>query len=131
MPHEPDQLPLVLHQGVELGNALRAYRELDRDVMEPELVRAIDDYLWHGAQWGMTSYQLTKAHLLEEREGYAGAESAVVRAARAFGEVLARHDPQGRLTFEDLTLSAMREHSENMRRGRWEWYADQRGPSTG
>jgi len=43
------------------------------------------------------------------------AETVIVRAARAFGEGLARHDPRGRLELDDLTLSAMREHSEDLR----------------
>jgi hypothetical protein len=41
---------LVMHAGAELGNFLRDLRQHDRDVMEPDLIRALDDYLWLGAQ---------------------------------------------------------------------------------
>jgi hypothetical protein len=120
---------LVLHEGIELGKGLVGWRELDRDVMEPEVVRAIDDYVWHGAQHGATMYQLgglgsTRA------TAHTTAEKAVVRAARAFGEVLARYDPRGRIVLEDLTLSAMEEHSEMLRKRAgeitgWRWYPRQ------
>jgi hypothetical protein len=104
--------PLVVYKGDELGKALLHYRELDRDVLEPEVVRAIDDYLWLGVQHSRLWFGLSPA---ERAKGYAGAETTIVRQARAFGEALARHDPRGRLTFEDLTLRAMAEHSENLR----------------
>jgi hypothetical protein len=126
-PRRRSELPLVLHQGVRLGRALRAYRELDREVMEPELVRAIDDYIWHGWQHGLTMYEL-RDHA-EPGSGFSLAEESVVRAARQFAEVLARHDPRGPLQLDDLTLSAMQEHSDNLRRGRWQWYRDQRSGS--
>jgi len=120
------ELPLVLHQGIELGKALRHYRELDREVMEPELVRAIDDYIWHGTQRGLLMYRLP-ADGTERGKRYVLAEAAIVRAARAFGEVLARHDPRGRLEFDDLTITAMQMHSEGLRDRAgeivgWRWY---------
>jgi hypothetical protein len=128
---ERNQPPLVVHQGVEFAKALRAYRELDREVMEPELVRAIDDYLWLGSQHGLMMYGLSRdATGAERAKRYALAETAIVRQGRAFGEVLLRQDPNGPLKLDDLTLSAMQEHSENLRRGRWEWFADQRADFT-
>jgi hypothetical protein len=124
-----DSLPLVLHQGNELGKALRHYRELDREVMEPELVRAIDDYLWLGLQWAGTSYGLAKSGHTGGTlgQGYTLAETTIVRQARAFGQVLARHDPRGRIQFDDLTITAMQEHSEGLRKrggeiAGWRWY---------
>jgi hypothetical protein len=117
---------LVLDGGIEFGKALVGWRELDREVMEPEVVRAIDDYVWHGAQHGATMYQL--GGLGSSRaKAYMAAERAIVRAARAFGEVLARYDRHGRIVFDDLTLSAMAEHRQVLRKradeiAGWRWY---------
>src|SRR5262249_14564475 len=90
---------LVLYGGFELGKGLARYRELDRGGMEPGGVRAIDDFLWLGVGHGRLMYQLSPP-----AERLADAETTVVRAARKFGEVLARNDPHGRLELEDLTL---------------------------
>lgn len=122
---DPEQLPLVLHQGIELGKALVHYRELDREVMEPELVRAIDDYIWLGSQHGLLMYRIA-GRGAERAQGYALGDTTIVRGARAFGEVLARHDPLGPLELEDLTRSAMKEHSEHLRKrgdeiAGWRW----------
>jgi hypothetical protein len=119
-----DDRPIVIQHGALLGKALRAYRDQDLDVMEPALVRAIDDFMWHGWQHGETMYEL-RAHAAVGT-GVSGAEKRVVSAALAFGEVLALHDPQGRLQFDDLAISVTEEHSRNLRRGHWQWYADQR-----
>jgi hypothetical protein len=133
VPDDPRvQTSLVLYHGVELGKALIRYRELDREVMEPEVVRAIDDYIWHGFQHGQVGFELARRSA-NPGQGHALAEATIVRAARAFGEVLARHDPRGGLQLDDLTLSAMQEHSDYLRkRGdelagwRWQPRRDQR-----
>jgi len=122
---DPVQLPLVLHQGIELGKALRHYRESDREVMEPELVRAIDDYIWLGSQHGLLMYRLA-GRGAERSKGYVLGDTAIVRGARGFGEVLARHDPLGPLELEDLTRNAMQMHSDGMRKrageiAGWRW----------
>jgi hypothetical protein len=119
------EISYVLYEGLMMGNALRIYREIDREVMEPEVVRAIDDYLWHGVQHGQTMYAIA-GRSADPDKGYAIAETAIVRAARAFGEVLERHDPRGPIELDDLTLSAMQETSEHLRKRAgeivgWRW----------
>jgi hypothetical protein len=119
------EISYVLYEGLEMGNALRIYRELDRDVMEPEVVRAIDDYLWHGVQNGRTLYVIA-GRSSDPGKGYATAETAIVRGARAFGEVLARNDPRGLIELDDQTRTAMQEHSEYLRKrgagfAGWRW----------
>jgi hypothetical protein len=119
------EISYVLYDGLKMGNALRIYRELDRDVMEPEVVRAIDDYMWPGVENGLNLYALA-GHSTEPGRGYAHAETAIVRAARAFGEVLARHEPRDLIEIPDSTRSAMQDHSEHLRkRGAeipgWRW----------
>ena len=128
-----DRLTLVLHQGNQLGKALRHYRELDRDVLEPEVVRAIDDYLWLGLQWASTSLGLARSGYTRRTlgEGYASAETIIVEQARAFGEVLARHDPHGSIELDDLTLSATQLHSEGLLKRAeelvgWRWFPRER-----
>jgi hypothetical protein len=112
---DPKELPLVLGAGEELGKALSHYRELDRDVLDAEVVRAIDDYLWMGVQWAGTRYHLADRGGGTVAEAHASAETTIVRQARALGGVIARHDPHGRIEFQDLTLTAMQEHSEHLR----------------
>ena len=107
------EISYVVYEGLEMGNALRFYRELDRDVMEPEVVRAIDDYLWHGVQDGRTMYAIA-GRSANPGESYAMAERAFVRAGFEFGAVLARHHPRGLIELDDPTRTAMQEHSEHL-----------------
>jgi hypothetical protein len=115
---------LVIHAGAELGNFLRDLRNLDREVMELELIRALDDYLWLGAQHGTMMLSFAMDPSGHDRPGsFAHAEQNVVREAKKFAEVLLRHDERGRITFDDLTLRAAEEHSRHTAdRG---WYIEE------
>jgi hypothetical protein len=122
-PLEDSPLPLVLHAGFECANALRRSRDNDREVMEAELVRAIDDYWWHAGQ-GELFYGFSRAQWTHDPAGnMRHAEEVLVRGARKFAEALLPHDTRGRIEFEDLTLQAAEEHSRGMRERGW-YYED-------
>ncbi len=111
---------LVVHAGTELANLLREMREHDREVMEPDLVRAMDDFLWLGAQHGRMSLAFAMDPSGHDRPGsFALAEHTIVREAKRLAEVLLLHDDRGRITFEDLTLRAAEEHSRHTRERGW------------
>jgi hypothetical protein len=112
LPEETDRLPLVVHQGFEFANALRALRESDREVMEPEVVRAIDDFLWLGEQHSRLSLSMSRGpYGVNRADSHRHAEEAMVRAARAFGGILLRHDERGRIQFDELAVTAMAQHN--------------------
>jgi hypothetical protein len=89
----------VIQAGFRLADELRRYRAEDREVMEPDLVRAIDDYIT-----SVTAAQ----HLFAFSEVASGADCAdairyaeehLVRGAATFGAALARWDTGRTLEF--------------------------------
>jgi hypothetical protein len=122
----PPRSPVV-DAAIELGRTLNAVRERDREVMEPELVRAIDDFLWRGVQHGLLFTQkLDSGHVGHERaESYRLGERVVVAEGKKLIEVFTRCDGGRRLIFDDLALAATEQHSKVSRNRDW-YYDDMR-----
>jgi hypothetical protein len=109
-PRSPYVLP-VIGLGVELEGALRKYRADDLDIMEPELVRAIDDFVEKGAVVGRVLAGFSASESDEQAtDSVRRAEEAFVWAARGFGDALLAWDKRGgRLEFSDRFLASMSE----------------------
>jgi hypothetical protein len=94
-PRSPYVFP-VLNLGAELGAALQKYRAEDRDIMEPALVRAIDDF----EEKGVVPARAIMLFVASEDDRQATysvrrAEEALVRAARHLGDALLAWDKDG------------------------------------
>jgi hypothetical protein len=94
-PQSPYVLP-VIKLGAELTAALQQYRAEDRDIMEPSLVRAIDDYVENGAVPARVMMMLIASE--DDRQATYSvrrAEEVLVTAARRFGDALLDWDRDG------------------------------------
>jgi hypothetical protein len=114
-PEDP-RVPLLLHSATRFAESLKRTRERDREVMEPELVRALDDCV-HGVGLGQMALGLSLGRDWHDPIGTRRhGESRVVQAALDFGRVLLRHDDRGRIAFPDLSIQAAEEHSRHLAR---------------
>lgn len=108
--------PLIVLMAADFANRLSGFRERDREVMEPDLVAAIDQVTWH-VGLGLKFFEFSCAPWTDDKAGQLrGAERTIVEGAREFGDALLRHDPLGRIEFNDLTLRAAESHREGVRR---------------
>lgn len=95
------RVPLIIEVGRDLRDALRVFRTDDREIMEPDLVRAIDEYL-DRANAALDLYRLAEYVSDDETANeIRRAEEAIVDAAHAFGEALTRWDRGTTLVFPE------------------------------
>lgn len=88
---DADDLPLVVAHALQTATSLRRVRESDRDVLEPELVAAIDDF----EEDARLAFSIFHGMVDASRQTRAQeAINQVVYATRNLGEVLIRHDRQ-------------------------------------
>lgn len=104
--------PLVIQHATMFLDSLEVVRERDREVIEPDLVHAIEAY---GAAVRRSRMLLRRPSLRDRNEE--AAVRSVVEAAGRFTAVFARHAPQGCAVHPQLREAA-RSHNEQMCRMR-------------
>jgi hypothetical protein len=111
-------LPGLVLSAIEFEKQLRRARERDLDVLEPDLVAAIDKLGWHVGQC-VQMYGFGRAGLTDR----AGAESTglntLMRGVRTFAEVYRKYEP-GWFEILDMSIAgnmAFREHIVRQRQG--------------
>jgi hypothetical protein len=111
------RLSLILADGTDLGASLRDLRESDREVMEPAIVRAIDDFLWSGIGHGLNAANRRWGGPTGQASGVRLGEKLVVDAAYHLVQVFLEHDSARRssFVFDDLTINAMEIHNRHQR----------------
>lgn len=90
-------------------------------MIEPAIVRAIDDYLWLGVQHGTMMQTLTwHDRPPEDRaRGFRAGERLIVEQAKRLIEVLVEQDGGRRFTFPDPTISAAAGHNRGTQERGW------------
>lgn len=108
-PLEGERLPMLVLSAQEFVGDLEQVRERDLDVMEPDLVRVVDDFQWRTAQAAniiglaaMSSRPVANSERI--------ALKTVVNSADAFASVFRRYQPQW-MEVMQLMRDAAREHS--------------------
>jgi hypothetical protein len=111
----PDETyPMLILEGMEFLRQLEIARSRDRDVMEPELVAAIDDVNWHVGKARMF-FAFAEDNLGDPEDNRRSAMRLVVEGAKNFADVFVRlHGPTRDIL--PLTKAAAKEHSKKSRR---------------
>jgi hypothetical protein len=110
---EGEWLPMVLLEAREFVRHLQDVRERDLDVMEPDLVSALDDFQLRVAQ-AINLLGLAHGNTEDRDETARVAVRNVVTGARDFAAVFARYGPEW-MRIPELTLKAAASHSRNSR----------------
>jgi hypothetical protein len=109
-----DTYPMLILEGMEFLRQLEIARSRDRDVMEPELVAAIDDINWHVSKARMF-YGFAESDFGDPEKTKRSAVRLIVEGTKKFADVFVRlHGPTRDLL--PLTKAAAKEHSEKARR---------------
>jgi hypothetical protein len=115
---EGEWLPILLREAIDFESNLRRTRERDLDVLEPDLIAAIDKLGWHVGQAVQTL-----AHVRSGIGDPVGAEAlalgTLMQGVKTFAEVFRRYEP-GWFKILDLSVNgcmASREHIVRARRG--------------
>jgi hypothetical protein len=110
---------MLLAEGVDFARRLEHFRDRDRDVIEPDLIRVMDDFDWQVGQ-ALQLLQFVDLGLADDGpETEQLALRIVVEAAREFALVFRGYGPIW-TEIPNLTREAGRTHSERagrMRRG--------------
>jgi hypothetical protein len=109
------EFPALIEQGLQYQRQTREWLQLDRDVLDPEFVRASDEFRWKCNQ--AANFYALHASLHDGEESPA-AVARVVEGARDFAEVFKRHGDPGWLGVLDLTINAANEIHERAVRQR-------------
>lgn len=106
--------PALFGSAESLADSLQRYRESDRDVLEPDLIAAMDGFA-DSAKEAWVLYRVSRRHGLEQDDERVALRH-IVLGARRFGEVLLHHDPQWREVPEHLISSATSLHDRLLTR---------------
>lgn len=117
--HQPEgeRWPMLVASAHEYVGELEDYRARDLDVLEPDLVRAIDDFRWHVAQAIQLLGMYEQAPLPEPRDTERVALMTVMQGARQLTTSLERYAPTWMTVLEPMRAAA-EEHSRRSGRNR-------------
>jgi hypothetical protein len=119
-PIRGETVPTLLLSATEFSQRLLWFRETDRDVMEPDLVRAIDD-MTHRVSLSRRMLGWQERSDREQRDVERIALAGFVRVLRDFAIVLRRYDDRW-MKIMDLTIEAAdatrEQHARARREGR-------------
>jgi len=101
---------MLILEAREFTRQLEEHRARDLDVLEADLVTAIDDFGWSTGQ-AMQLLAMVEQGLLDDRAGTEGtALATVVQSAQKFATAFERYDPRW-MTIRVLSKEAAAEHS--------------------
>lgn len=107
---EGERLPMLVAEAREYTRELEQHRERDVDVLEPDLVRAIDDFGWQTGQAIQLLGMAEQGLLTDKRDTEGVALMTVVQGAQQLAAALGRYAPTW-MTIPELTRAGAAEHS--------------------
>jgi hypothetical protein len=120
MTHGHRQGPLIVHAALELADNLTDLRDRNLDVLEPDLVGAIEDFQWAAAQasWGVY-LGLELNYSADEQAATDRVHAAtIVRTFKTFTVTYFRYGDHGWRQIMDLSRRANQEHHDRIWRDR-------------
>jgi hypothetical protein len=117
---EGETRPALLIAGIEFAQRLRWYRDADATALEPEFVRAIDDFV-HGVS--LTARLFPYPDSYERPEAERVASSGVVERLKTFAELFRRYAPRT-MEIEEQAVRAIEAHRNHYLRRRQEQRAE-------
>lgn len=107
-----DPYPMLVHSAGRVAREIKTDVAPDREVLEPDLVRASDDYSWRVGHAAMVIEFVIEGLLDDRAETERHARRTAVQATRDFAEVFLGHADRGWAEVDDLTLRAAEERSQ-------------------
>jgi hypothetical protein len=107
---EGERLPMLLAEAREYVRELEDHRARDLDVLEPDLIRAIDDFGWHTAQATQLLGMAEQGLLNDRADTERVALMTVMQGAQQLTSALERYAPSW-MTILEQTRAAAVEHS--------------------
>jgi hypothetical protein len=104
--------PMLIACGIEFYDDVKRHVDPNREILEPALIRAVDDLSWHVGQ-AMQSHDFSKAHWIQDRPAYdRSARSHIVRGGLQFAEAFRDPGDAGWLEILDLTADSAESHRD-------------------
>jgi hypothetical protein len=118
-PRQKDErwrFPLLIHQAIESSLDVKRDVAPDREILEPDLVRASDDFGWHVGHCATIYSHIEQGLSSDPVDSEHVAVRAVVKATRDFAKVFLRYGDPGWAKVPDLTIEAAEETSRHQLR---------------